>query len=69
MSDVDGVYTCPPHLPGATLIHHVPVSPTKPVDSILASLEVPTAEHDVTGGLQAKIEVRRPPPLPFLLDA
>ena len=51
LTDVPGVFTKPPTEPGAELISEIIVSP----DGTCKLPEMSTAEHDVTGGVAAKL--------------
>ena len=55
VTDVDGVFDRPPSDPAATLLRQLEVTP----DGQVAAIQADMHTHDVTGGIQKKIEVAR----------
>lgn len=55
VTDVDGVFTMPPTEPGAQLVREILVD-AKTGELELKGVSMNCASHDVTGGLQAKLE-------------
>lgn len=56
LTDVPGVYTCPPSEPGASLIKEVLVDQSGELQ-LPEDIKLTTVAHDVTGGIKAKLQL------------